>query len=83
VDCHHLELLPDGITVHRTPFTAWSGHQIVSSSSENCGPGTRSRGNWNIGSEDVDAGSATTLPKIPRQGQVFNCGFGAVLNPTG
>jgi hypothetical protein len=46
VDSHHLELLPDGIAVHSTPFTTWSGHQIVSSSSENCGPGTRSRGNW-------------------------------------
>jgi hypothetical protein len=71
----------NGITVHATSFTTWSGHQVVSST--NCGPGTRPCGAWNIRSEDMDTGSRTTLLKIPRQGQVFNCGFGAVLNPTG
>ncbi len=73
----------NGITVHSTPFTTWPGHQIVSSTTENCKPGTLSCGNWNITSEDVDTGSSTTLLKTPSQGQVFNWAFGAVLEPYG
>ncbi len=69
------------IVVQSTPININPGDRVVSSTVENCRPGTLSCTTWNITSWDTNTGGSTTLLKTPSDGQVFNWAFGAVLEP--
>jgi hypothetical protein len=72
-----------GITVESTPVTVSPGDTIVGTITPTCKAGLKYCAKWNIVSEDKTTGKKTTLSKTPSDGQVWNWGFGAVLEAYG
>ena len=72
-----------GVATNSTPITTASGHNIISTTTQNCGPNTLSCATWNILSIDAQTRKSTTLAKTPSKGQVFNWAFGGVTEVYG
>jgi hypothetical protein len=72
-----------GITVESTPVTVSVGDTILGTITSTCKAGLSYCAKWNIVSEDQTTGKKTTLSKTPADGQVWNWGFGAVLEVYG
>lgn len=72
-----------GVATNSTPITTASGHNIISTTTQNCGANTLSCATWNILSIDAQTRKSTTLAKTPSKGQVFNWAFGGVTEVYG
>lgn len=55
------------------------GDTILGTISSTCKAGTTYCAKWNIVSEDETSKKKTTLSKTPSNGQIWNWGFGAVM----
>jgi len=72
-----------GIAVESTPVIVSPGDTILGTITSTCKAGVTYCAKWNIVSEDKTTGKKTTLSKTPSDGQVWNWGFGAVLEAYG
>lgn len=71
--------------------TVWESHPVKVSPGDTilgtiismCKKGLNYCANWKVISQDVTTGKKTTLRKTPAEGQVWNWGFGAVLEVYG
>jgi hypothetical protein len=68
-----------GTTDQSTPVNVSVGDVIYGTITSNCAKGSTSCATWNVLSEDKTSGKSTTLSNTPSDGQVWNWGFGAVL----
>lgn len=60
-----------------------TGDTIVGTVKSDCKAGLEYCANWKVISEDQTTGKKTTLAKTPAEGQVWNWGFGAVVEVYG
>lgn len=72
-----------GVVWESTPVNVSPGDTILGTISPTCPPGQNYCAKWNIVSMDLTTGGKTILAKTPSQGQVWNWGFGAVIEVYG
>src|SRR6185437_13403326 len=68
-----------GVADESTPVNVAVGDKIVGTTEMTCATGTTNCATWNVITEDQTTGQSTELPDTPADGQIFNWGFGGVL----
>ncbi|MFZ0800391.1 MAG: hypothetical protein WAM98_21605 [Terriglobales bacterium] len=74
---------PKGIIWESEPVKVKPGDTILGLIYPNCKAGLEYCASWNVRSEDETTGKKTALAMSPAEGQVWNWGFGAVLEVYG
>ncbi len=72
-----------GIIWESSPVKVRPGDTILGTIISDCKAGLQSCANWKVVSEDETTGKKTTLGMTPAEGQIWNWGFGAVLEVYG
>jgi hypothetical protein len=72
-----------GVAWESTPKKVSPGDTILGTITPTCEPGSNYCATWKVVSEDETTGKKTTLGSTPSDGQVWNWGFGAVLEVYG
>ena len=73
----------NGVTWYSRLLKVSTGDTIVGTIKSDCKAGLEYCANWKVISEDQTTGKKTTLAKTPAEGQVWNWGFGAVVEVYG